>query len=85
MDRLQMISKLEQVKSGNLVAFEENVSLCAKNGKVFRGGTEIPLATLYRYKNTFRVMIVEGEDPDLLQKIREDVSPELIITEIRNE
>jgi len=80
-----MISKLEQVKSGNQVLLEENVSLCAKNGKVFRGATEIPLATLYRYKNAVRIMIVEGEDPVLLQKIKEDVSPELIITEILHE
>ena len=84
MDRQQMINKLEQVKSGNLISLEGNVSLHAKDGKVFRGATEIPLATLYRYKNAVRVMIVEGEDPDLLQKIREDVSPELIITEIRH-
>jgi len=85
MDRQHMISKLEQVKSGNQVLLEENVSLCAKNGKVFRGATEIPLATLYRYKNAVRIMIVEGEDPVLLQKIKEDVSPELIITEILHE
>jgi len=80
-----MIGKLERVKSGNLVALEENVSLHAKDGKVFRGATEIPLATLCQYKNAVRVMIVEGEDPVLFQKIKEDVSPELVITEILHE
>jgi len=84
MDRQQMIDKLEQFKAGIHVPLEENVSLYEKNNRVYMGVEEIPLENLSRYKNAVRVMIVEGEDPVLLKKIKEDVSPELIIAEIRH-
>ena len=84
MDRQQMINKLEQIKAGNQVPLEENVSLHAKNGKVYRGEEEVPLDSLSRYKYAVQIMIVEGDDPELVKIIEKEVCPKLIITEIRH-
>lgn len=84
MDRRQMIQKLEQFKAGSQVPLEVIFSLYAKDGKVFNGKTEIPLQILRRYKNAVRVVIVEGEDPELLEMINEEIAPELIIVESRH-
>ena len=78
-----MINKLEQVRAGNQVPLEENVSLHAKNGKVYRGVEEVPLDSLSRYKYAVGIMIVEDADPELVRIIEEEVCPELIINEIR--
>ena len=83
MDRQQMINKLEQIKAGNQVPLEDNVSLHAKNGKVYRGAEEVPLENLSMYKNAVRIMIVEGKNPELVKIIEKEVCPELIIVESR--
>ena len=83
MDRRQMINKLEQIKAGNQVPLEENVSLYMRNGKFYSGVKEVPIENLSRYKYAVRIMIVEDADPELVKIIEEEVCPKLIINEIR--
>jgi hypothetical protein len=85
MDRQQMIGKLEQFKAGQNTTFEDNVLLHSKGGKVFCGTEEIPLDDLWRYKGAVKVMIVEGNYPDLVKRINEDIEPDIVIVESRNE
>jgi len=83
MDRQQMIKKLEQIRSGNQVALEENVSLYMRDGKFYSGAKEVPFENLSRYKYAVQIMIVEDADPELVKIIEEEVCPDLIINEIR--
>ena len=83
MDRQQMINKLEQIKAGNQVPLEENVSLYMRDGKFYSGTKEVPIENLHRYKYAVQIMIVEDADPELVKIIEEEVCPEVIINEIR--